>query len=37
MTSLVVIVTQCSNMSRALKVALTRNDNLEGVTRIELA
>jgi hypothetical protein len=37
MTSLVIIVTQCSNMPGTVKVALTRNDDLERVTRIELA
>ena len=37
MTSLVIIVTQCSNMSATLKVPLTRSDALERVTRIELA
>jgi hypothetical protein len=37
MTSLVIIVTGCSNISGRLKVELTRNDDAERVTRIELA
>jgi hypothetical protein len=37
MTSLIIIVTQSSNMSKALKLALTRVFALERVTRIELA
>jgi hypothetical protein len=37
MTSLVIIVTGCSNMLGKLKVDLTRNDAVERVTRIELA
>jgi hypothetical protein len=37
MTSLVIIIPGCSNMSATPKVALTRNDDLEQVTRIELA
>jgi hypothetical protein len=37
MTSLVIIVTRCSNMLGTIKVVLTRNDDLERVTRIELA
>ena len=37
MTSLVIIVTRGSNMLGTLKVVLARNDDLERVTRIELA